>query len=77
VTYHPVEEALEMSKRADELNDDKLAMNASHRVVQGTEGTLLPEPYDNDHFPDVKPKGVEEVLTAGYNDPAQKGWFGI
>lgn len=77
VSYKPVQEALEMSRQADELKDDVLAMNSSHRVVQGSNGTLLPEPYDNDKFPDVTPKGVEEVLSAAYKDPASKAWYGL
>lgn len=77
VTYHPVEEALVMSRQADALHDDKLAMNASHRVVQGMEGTLLPRPWDNDKFPDVVVKGAEEVLKKGYTDPKTKAWYGL
>lgn len=63
VTYRPVEEALEMSREAERLNDDFEAMRASHRVVQGSDGTLLPEPYDNYRFPMVHVHGVEEVLN--------------
>lgn len=77
VTYKPVEEALEMSRRADELQDDKLAMNASHRVVQGSNWTLLPEPHDNSRFPDVHPRGVEEVLREGFTNPETKSWYGL
>ena len=29
---------------------------ASHKPVQGREKTLLPQPWDNDQFPVVKPK---------------------
>ncbi len=76
VTYRSLEEAREMSKTADEKRDDQLAMNASHRVVQGSNGTLLPKPYDNDTFPDIKPKSVGEVLIASYNDPELKSWYG-
>ncbi len=77
VTYKPVEEALALSRRAEELKDDKLAMSASHRVVQGSNGTLLPKPYDNSRFPDVHPKTVEEVLAAGLTNPANRGWYGL
>jgi hypothetical protein len=63
VTYRPVEEALEMSREAERLNDDFEAMTASHRVAQGSDGTLLPKPYDNDRFPMVHVHGVEEVLN--------------
>ncbi|KAH8886275.1 NAD(P)-binding protein [Thozetella sp. PMI_491] len=77
VTYRPVTEALEMSREADRLQDDQLAMNSSHRVVQGLEGTLLPKPYDNSRFPNIHVHGVEEVLEAAFHDPAKKKWYGI
>ncbi|KAH8651242.1 hypothetical protein BX600DRAFT_387342 [Xylariales sp. PMI_506] len=64
VTYRPVEDALADSREAEKRNDDFEAMRASHRVVQGSEGTLLPQPYDNDHFPNVHVHGVEEVLIS-------------
>ncbi len=77
VIYKPVEEALEMSREADRLKDDKLAMGASHRVVQGSEGTLLPQPWDNKRYPGVECEGVEEVLKAAYSDPSRKEWYGL
>jgi hypothetical protein len=66
VKYLPVEEARAMSREAEQLQDDKMAMRASHRVVQGSSGTLLPQPYDNARFPDVQVQRVEEVLTNAF-----------
>jgi len=77
VTFHPVSEAWKLQAEAKEKHDDKLEMNASHRIVQGTEGTLLPEPYDNEKFPDVKAEGVEEVLRAAFADEKQKAFLGL
>ncbi|KAF2093288.1 NAD(P)-binding protein [Rhizodiscina lignyota] len=77
VTYHDVSEAWALQKEAKEKNDEKLEMNSSHRIVQGTEGTLLPEPYDNDKFSDVNVKGVEEVLRATFADEKQKAFLGL
>lgn len=61
VKYHPVSEAWQLQNEAKAKNDDKLEMQASHRIVQGTEGTLLPKPYDNNKFPNVKVTRVEET----------------
>lgn len=66
VKYLPVEEAREMAEEAQRLQDDMMAMRASHRVVQGSSGTLLPQPYDNAKFPDVQVQGAEEVLTNAF-----------
>jgi hypothetical protein len=66
VNYLPVEAAREMATEAERLQDDKMAMRASHRVVQGSSGTLLPQPYDNARFPEVQVQSVEEVLTNAF-----------
>ncbi len=77
VSYYPVSEAWELQKEAKEKLDGKLEMNASHRIVQGTEGTLLPAPYDNDKFPDIEVKGVEEVLRVTFADSRWKAALGL
>jgi hypothetical protein len=77
VTYKSVEEAREMSRQAEERKDDQLAMQAGHRLVQGSNGTLLPDPYDNDKFPDVKVRVVEEVLSEALKNPELKSWYGL
>jgi hypothetical protein len=44
---------------------------ASHQVIQGTGRTLLPGPYDNEKFPEVKPMGLEETWRAMLEDTAR------
>lgn len=67
VRYHDVEEALKKEARGKETGNVDLELEASHQMVQGKEGTLLPEPWDNGRFPGVgKPKGVEEALREGF-----------
>ncbi|KAM0254973.1 hypothetical protein ACHAQJ_006201 [Trichoderma viride] len=51
VTYHDVETAVEKEARAKRLGDVELELEASHQLIQGRGGTLLPEPFDNDLFP--------------------------
>ena len=45
---------------AIETGDVELELAASHQVIQGTGRTLLPEPYDNEKFPEVKPETLED-----------------
>ena len=63
-SYRPVSEARELEARAKAENNVELETAASHRLVQGTEGTLLPQPWDNSKFPEqaVKVVGIEEGL---------------
>jgi hypothetical protein len=77
VTYQSVDEAWKLQTEAKENSDDKLEMSASHRIVQGTEGTLLPKPYDNEKFPDVKVKGVEEALKHMFSDEKLRRFLGL
>jgi hypothetical protein len=77
VTYIPVDQALELEQKGKETGDVELELKASHQLVQGREGTLLPLPADNAKFPDVKPKGLEEALKAVFNDPEKRGWLGL
>ena len=44
---------------------------ASHQVIQGTGRTLVPRPYHNDKFPEVKPKGLEETWRAMLEDTSR------
>lgn len=40
-------------------------------MIQGTGGTLLPGPYDNSKFPEVKPMGLEETWSEMLEDTAK------
>lgn len=79
VTYRPVSEARELERRAKAENDEELETAASHRLVQGTEGTLLPQPWDNSEFPEVAQKilGVEEGLKLVWQDERFKKLYGL
>lgn len=69
VTYVPIEDALEREARAKATNDVDLELEASHQLVQGQEGTLLPEPYDNAIFPEVpQPASVDEIFKLVWED---------
>lgn len=77
VTYIPVERALEKETHAKEIGDVDLELEASHQLIQGREGTLLPQPWDNGRFPSVKPKGLEEVLKQAFEDPNMREFLGL
>jgi hypothetical protein len=68
VTYHHVEEALDKEKKAKEIGDVDLELETSHQLVQGREGTRLPKPWDNDRFPELQAKGLEEVLAEAFSN---------
>lgn len=79
VTYRPVSEARELEAQAKAENDEELETAASHRLVQGTEGTLLPQPWDNSKFPDAaeKVRGVEEVLKSAWQNERYGKTYGV
>ncbi|RDW58601.1 NAD(P)-binding protein-7 [Coleophoma cylindrospora] len=63
-TFKSVEKARENQRKAIETGNIDEELAASHQVIQGTGRTLLPGPYDNDKFPEVVPKGLEETWRA-------------
>lgn len=59
VTYLDVEEARVRQKKAIEDGDVDKELEASHQVIQGSGRTILPKPYDNWRFPEIKPETIE------------------
>jgi hypothetical protein len=54
--------------QAIETRDVDAELAASHQVIQGTGRTLLPEPYDNGKFPEVKVETLEETFGRMFAD---------
>jgi hypothetical protein len=77
VTYLPVESAVEEEKQAQKAGDVDAELSASHKLIQGREGTLLPEPWDNDRFPNIHPMGVEETLRETFTSERRKKAYGF
>lgn len=46
-------------KKAIEDGDVDKELEASHQVIQGSGRTILPKPYDNWRFPEIKPETIE------------------
>ncbi|KAE8449255.1 hypothetical protein EG329_008422 [Mollisiaceae sp. DMI_Dod_QoI] len=71
ITFRSVEEARESQRKAIETGDVDAELAASHQVIQGTGRTLLPGPYDNNKFPEVKPMGLEDTWCAMLEDTSR------
>ena len=77
VTYLDVEDAMKEEAQAKALGDVDAELSASHKLIQGREGTLLSKPWDNDRFPQMQPKDVEECLRAAFNNENFRQAYGL
>ena len=77
VTYLDVHSATEEEKEAQARGDVDAELSASHKLIQGLEGTFLPEPWDNDKFPEVEPLGVEAALWRAFENPVFRTVYGL
>jgi hypothetical protein len=77
VTYLDVESAIEEERRAKEAGNVDAELSASHKLIQGREGTLVPQPWDTNKFPNVMPVSVEDALTAAFSDPLLRKAYGV
>jgi hypothetical protein len=77
VTYHDVETAVEKEARAKIIGDVELELEASHQLIQGRGGTLLPEPFDNDLFPNIHPESVHSVFERIFKEEGMRQWLGL
>ncbi|KAH8123538.1 hypothetical protein ACSS6W_000940 [Trichoderma asperelloides] len=76
VTYHDVESAVEKEARAKVLGDVDLELEASHQLIQGRGGTLLPEPFNNDLFPNIHPESGHSVFEKIFRDENMRKFLG-
>ncbi|KAJ9605002.1 hypothetical protein H2200_010391 [Cladophialophora chaetospira] len=78
VTYLHVESALEEESEAKKSGDIDAELAASHKLIQGREGTLLPsETWDNARFPDIHPKTVEKALREAFASKRLRKAYGL
>lgn len=77
VTYLDVESAKEEEKQAKNRGDVDAELAASHKLIQGRQGTLVPQPWDNGRFPHIHPKGVEETLRAAFASQRMRKVYGL
>jgi hypothetical protein len=77
VTYLDVESANEEEQQAIANGDVDAELAASHKLIQGREGTLLPQPWDNDRFPAIRPESVEVVLRKAFASEKYRKAYGL
>jgi hypothetical protein len=77
VTYLDVESANEEEQQAIANGDVDAELAASHKLIQGQEGTLLPQPWDNDRFPAIGPESVEVVLRKAFASEKYRKAYGL
>lgn len=77
VTYRDVEAARVKEAKAKELGDVEMELEASHQLIQGRQGTLLPLPFDNSRFPDIRLESVNSALQRLFADPTKKSFLGL
>jgi hypothetical protein len=78
VNYLEVESAKVAEAQAKETGDIEAELSASHKLVQGREGTLIPQPWDNSRFPGVMGiKSVEEALKDAFANPGLRKVYGV
>jgi len=77
VTYLDVESAKEEEQQAVADGNVDAELAASHKLIQGREGTRLPEPWDNDRFPTIKPESMEVVLRRAFTSEKYRKFYGL
>ncbi|KIW84437.1 hypothetical protein Z517_03687 [Fonsecaea pedrosoi CBS 271.37] len=77
VAYLDVESAQREEAQARHAGDVDAELAASHKLIQGREGTLLAQPWDNARFPWIHPKGVEETLREAFASERAKEVYGL
>jgi hypothetical protein len=77
VTYLDVKSAKEEEQQAIADGDVDAELAASHKLVQGRSGTLLPQPWDNDRFPEIKPESMESVLRRAFVSGKYRKFYGL
>lgn len=77
VTYLDVESAQHEEKEAIERGDVEAELAASHKLIQGRQGTLLPAPFDNDRFPSIQPKPLESIFQKAFASPYYRKFYGL
>ncbi|KAL7911440.1 NmrA-like family protein [Trichoderma gamsii] len=77
VTYLEVESASIEEADAKRREDIEQELAASHKLVQGRQGTLVPYPWDNSRFPSIQPRSVEECLRAAFQNRNWRVAYGL
>jgi len=77
VEYLDVETAQLEEQAAKQSGDVDEELSASHKLIQGRQGTLLPLPWDNERFPSITPSSLQDSLTAPFASPQLRKAYGL
>lgn len=77
VNYLNVEAARLEEQAAKEKGDIDAELSASHKLIQGRQGALLPLPWDNERFPEIIPASLVDSLTAAFASPKLRKVYGL
>jgi hypothetical protein len=77
VEYLDVEAAQLEEHGAKQSGDVDAELSASHRLIQGRQGTLLPLPWDNGKFPSVTPSSLQDSLMAAFASTKLRKAYGL
>jgi hypothetical protein len=77
VEYLNVEDAQLEEHAAKQRGDVGAELAASHKLIQGRQGTLLPLPWDNDRFPGIAPSSLQDSLMAAFASPKLRKAYGL
>ncbi|RVX73842.1 hypothetical protein B0A52_02732 [Exophiala mesophila] len=77
VEYLDVEEAQLEEQAAKQSGDVGAELAASHKLIQGRQGTLLPLPWDNDRFPNIAPSSLQDSLMGAFASPKLRKAYGL
>ncbi|KPI43974.1 uncharacterized protein AB675_6615 [Cyphellophora attinorum] len=77
VEYLDVEAAQVEEEAAKQSGDIDAELSASHKLIQGRQGTLLPLPWDNKEFPGVSPSSLYDSLKAAFASPKLRKAYGL
>lgn len=77
VEYLDVETAQVEEAAAKARGDVDAELAASHKLIQGRQGTLLPEPWDNGRFSSITPTSLQDTLTAAFQSPKFRKAYGL
>lgn len=77
VTYLDPELAHQEAAEAVKEGDINKELFASIKLIGGLGGSVLPTPWDNDKFPEIKPIAVATAWRAAFDSPRWRKMYGL
>ena len=77
VMYLDLGSAREEERQAVAHRDVDAELEASHKLIQDSAGTLLPQPWINERFPAIDPESMESVLRSAFASQRYRKFYGL